>query len=168
MPHSVDSFELRSCTRSPKPTSQGFPCQALSHPCQSIPSVSKISISVSGPILLTGIILRSMHPPLEFGFSPNHRWRKTAGDGGISLSRLRCVSSGACGNQQSSISLSDTCWTRFFCSVRLFPLRLNTSCFNSCLLHPENESFCQRFSRAKEVVSSINFPRFSASRPSVD
>ena len=47
LPQFVDSFELHSCTRSPKPT------------------VSKILMSLTGPILLPGCILESMQPPLE-------------------------------------------------------------------------------------------------------
>ena len=43
LPQSVDGFELSSCTRSPKPTSQRFPCQALSHQCQSILLCQKYS-----------------------------------------------------------------------------------------------------------------------------
>ena len=64
LPQSVDSFELHLCTRLPKPTSQGFPCLALSRQCPSI-LVSNICKSFSVPILLPELILRSRRPPVE-------------------------------------------------------------------------------------------------------
>ena len=64
LPQSVDNFELRLCTRLPKPTSQGCSCLALLHQCPSI-LLSKTFISLIGPFLLPGLILLSTRPLFE-------------------------------------------------------------------------------------------------------
>ena len=64
MPQWVDNFELRLCTRSPKPTSQGSSRLALSRQFPSI-LLCRRHISSVGPILVPGMVLQSKRPPVE-------------------------------------------------------------------------------------------------------
>ena len=60
---SDDNFELLPCTHWTKSISQGCWCLALSHQCPRFLLRWKIFLSLIGPILLLGQILRSNWPP---------------------------------------------------------------------------------------------------------